>query len=211
MESGHTGSLLRLLSGVTFIGEQNFEDHLMFSIGGGAGRSGEFQLDGGNVSSNVLGTHSLEFNPPVDAVQEVKVEVNGYAAEYGRSTGGVVAMTTKSGTNEFHGTVYENLRNNVFDARSFFAPAVAPRKYNVFGGVLGGPIRRNKTFFFASLEGTRRVDGNTLTYSFPSPQEVLGDFSAVPGNLLDPLTRVPFPTVLSIAISPCDCCTNPNT
>jgi len=193
VESGRTGGLLRLLPGVAFISEETFEDHLNFSIGGGPARSGEYQLDGGNITLNTLLTRSIEFNPPVDAVQEMKVEVNGYPAEYGRSTGGVVSMTSKSGTNEFHGSAYENLRNNNFDARSFFAPSVAPRKYNVFGGSLGGPVRKDKTFFFASYEGTRRVDGRTRIYTFPLPQETRGDFSASPGTVIDPVTRAPFP------------------
>jgi outer membrane receptor protein involved in Fe transport len=193
VESGRAGGLLRLLPGVAFISEETFEDHLNFSIGGGPARSGEYQLDGGNITLNTLLTRSIEFNPPVDAVQEMKVEVNGYPAEFGRSTGGVISMTTKSGTNQFHGSLYENLRNNNLDARSFFAPSVAPRKYNVFGASFGGPIRREKTFFFASYEGTRRVDGRTRIYTFPLPQERSGDFSASPGTVLDPLTRAPFP------------------
>jgi outer membrane receptor protein involved in Fe transport len=193
LESGRSGGLIRLLPGVTFISEETFEDHLNFAIGGGPARSGEYQLDGGNNTLNTMLSRSIEFNPPVEAVQEIKVEVNGYPAEYGRSTGGIVSMTTKSGTNEFHGALYENFRNNKLDARSFFAPSVAPRKYNVFGAALGGPIRRNKTFFFFSYEGVRRVDGRTRIYSYPTAQEVRGDFSASPGSLLDPVTRTPFP------------------
>jgi hypothetical protein len=193
IESGRAGGLMRLLPGVAFVSEETFEDHLNFSIGGGPGRSGEYQLDGGNITLNTLLSRSIEFNPPVDAVQEVKVEVNGYPAEYGRSTGGVVSMTTKSGTNEFHGSIHENLRNDKLDARSFFAPSVAPRRYNVFGGVLGGPVRKDKTFFFGSYEGTRRVDGRTKIYSFPSPQATRGDFTDYPGAVIDPSMRAPFP------------------
>jgi outer membrane receptor protein involved in Fe transport len=193
LESGRTAGLVRLLPGVTFVSEEKFEPQVNFSIAGGQARSGEYQLDGGNITLNALLTRTLEFNPPVEAVQEMKIEVNGYPAEYGRSTGGVFSMTTKSGTNEFHGVVYENLRNDIFDARSFFAPSVAPRKYNVFGAAVGGPIRKDRTFFFFSYEGTRRVDGRTKTYSFPTPQEVRGDFSADAGSVIDPMTRKPFP------------------
>ena len=193
LESNRTGGLLRLLPGVAFISEETFEDHLNFSIAGGPGRSGEYQLDGGNLTLNAMLSHSIEFNPSVEAVQEVKIEVNGYSAEYGRSTGGVVSMTSKSGTNRYHGVVYENLRNSNLDARNFFAPTVAPRRYNVFGTAIGGKIKKDKTFFFFSYEGTRRVDGKTKTYTFPRPEEVRGDFSAVPGVLMDPVSRTPFP------------------
>ena len=75
-------------------------------------------------------------NPPAAAMQEVKVEAPAYPAEYGRSAAGFISMTTKSGTNQFHGELYEFLRNDAMDARSFFAPSVAPRKYHVFGGTI---------------------------------------------------------------------------
>lgn len=192
LESGRTGGLVRLLPGVAFVSEETFEPQVNFSIAGGQARSGEYQLDGGNITLNAMLTRTMEFDPPVEAVQEMKVEVNGYPAEYGRSTGGIFQMTSKSGTNNYHGVVYENFRNSDLDARSFFAPGVAPRKYNVFGATLGGPIRRDKTFFFFSYEGTRRIDGQTRTYSLPTPAEVRGDFSADPGVLLDPKTRTPF-------------------
>jgi hypothetical protein len=192
LESGRTGSLVRLLPGVSFVSEETFEPQVNFSIAGGQARSGEYQLDGGNITLNAMLTRTMEFDPPVEAVQEMKVEVNGYPAEYGRSTGGIFQMTTKSGTNSYHGVLYENFRNSDMDGRSFFAPTVAPRKYNVFGGTIGGPIRKDKTFFFFSYEGTRRVDGQTRTYSFPTVAEVHGDFSADSGTLLDPKTHTPF-------------------
>jgi len=120
------------------------------------------------------------------------VEVNGYSAEYGHSTGGVFSITSKSGTNQFHGAVYENFRNNALDARSFFAPSIAPRRYNVYGAEIDGPIRKDNTFFMFSFEGTRRVDGQTRVYSYPSPQQVTGNFSEQSTPVIDPLTRLPF-------------------
>ncbi|MFL6417109.1 MAG: TonB-dependent receptor domain-containing protein, partial [Bryobacteraceae bacterium] len=192
LESDRSGALVRLLPGVTFISEETFEPQLNFSIAGGQGRSGEYRLDGGNITLNALLTRTTEFNPPVEATQEMKVEVNGYSAEYGHSTGGVFSITSKSGTNQFHGAVYENFRNSELDARSFFAPSVAPRRYNVYGAEIDGPIRKDKTFFMFSFEGTRRVDGQTRVYSYPSRQQVTGNFSDQATPVIDPLTRLPF-------------------
>lgn len=193
LESDRSGALVRLLPGVTFQQEETFEPQLDFSLAGGPARSNEYRLDGNSVTLNALLTRTIEFNPPVEATQELQVEVNAYPAEYGHAVGGVFHLTTKSGTNQFHGNVYENLRNNDFDARSFFAPSVAVRHYNVFGVEADGPIFKNKTFFMVSYEGTRRVDGQTRTYSYPSQQEVLGNFADQSGTLTDPLSKTPFP------------------
>jgi hypothetical protein len=193
LESDRSGGLVRLMPGVAFVSEETFEPQLNFSIAGGQGRSGEYRLDGGNVTLNALLTRTIEFNPPMEATQELSVEVNAYPAEYGHSTGGVFSITSKSGTNRFHGSVYENFRNNDLDARSYFSRSVPPRKYNVFGGEVDGPIRKNKAFFMFSYEGTRRVDGWTRVYQFPSQQEVHGDFSDQAAPIIDPLTGTPFP------------------
>lgn len=193
LESDRSGALVRLLPGVTFISEETFEPQLNFSIGGGQGRSGEYRLDGGNITLNALLTRTTEFNPPVEATQEMKVEVNGYEAEFGHSTGGVFNITSKSGTNQLHGSVYENFRNSDLDARSFFAPSVAPRHYNVFGAEVDGPIIKDKTFFMVSYEGTRRVDGQTRVYSYPSQQEVGGRFNDQSAAIIDPVSKTPFP------------------
>lgn len=192
LESGRSGGLVRLMPGVAFVSEETFEPQLNFALAGGQGRSGEYRLDGGNVTLNALLTRTIEFNPPIEATQEMSVEVNAYPAEYGHSTGGVFSITSKSGTNQFHGSVYEDLRNNDFDARSYFSPSVAPRKYNVFGAEVDGPIRKDKAFFMVSYEGTRRVDGFTRVYQYPSQQEVHGDFSDQSATVIDPLTHTPF-------------------
>lgn len=193
LASRRVGSLVRLLPGVTFGSEDTQEGAVNFSISGGRSRQQMWTLDGGVIQGNAMLTGILEFNPPVEALQEFRVESLGYPAEYGRSMGGFIAMTTKSGTNELHGVLYHYLRNDAFDARSFFAPRVAPRKYNVFGGTLGGPIRKDRTHFFGSYEGTRRRDGVTRIFNVPTSAEILGDFSARSGTPLDPLTRTPFP------------------
>lgn len=193
LASRRMGSLVRLLPGVTFGSEDTQEGAVNFSLAGGRSRQQMWTLDGGVVQGNAMLTGILEFNPPVEALQEFRVEALGYPAEYGRSLGGFIAMTTKSGTNDYHGVLYHYLRNDAFDARSFFSPRVAPRKYNVFGGTLGGPIRKDRTHFFGSYEGTRRRDGVTRVYNVPTAAEVQGDFSARSGTLLDPLTGTPFP------------------
>jgi hypothetical protein len=161
LASRRAASLARLSGNVTFIEEGAGAEALpFFSMAGGRARNQMWYLDGGIAQNMALGVPQLGLNPPVEALQEFKIETNNYAAEYGRTTGGVITMTTKSGTNEVHGSVYEFLRNDKLDARRFFSPGVSPRKYNVFGGTIGGPVRRDKTHFFASYEGARRRDAD---------------------------------------------------
>jgi hypothetical protein len=123
-----------------------------------------FWIDGAWGQNMRLGIGQVDTDPPVELVEEIKVLSNNYSAEYGASAGGVIIETTKSGTNQFDGSAYEYLRNDVLDAPGFFAPVqngvkVKPElRYNVFGGSVGGPTRRNKTFFF-DYEGQRRRTG----------------------------------------------------
>lgn len=193
LASRRMGSLVRLLGNVTLESEASWEGIVNFSIAGGRARQQIWQLDGGNLQGVMLVTGIVSVAPPVEAIHEFRVEANGYPAEFGRTMGGFVSMTTKSGTNQLHGALYEFLRNNAFDARNFFSAAEAPRRYNVFGATIGGPIRRDRTHFFFSYEGTRRRDGVTRILNVPTAQEVRGDFSQSPGILIDPLTREPFP------------------
>ena len=193
MSSRNFANLVRLDGNVTFITENEAVGLVDVEIAGGRGRMVGWNFDGAFGAQNSLLSAPNALNPPVAAVQEFKVETAGVPAEIGRSTSGVLSVTTKSGTNQFHGEVYEFVRNNYFDARSFFAPSVAPRRYNVFGGTVGGPIKTDVTHFFFSYEGTRRRDGLTNTFSVPSPQQVQGDFSQAAGTLLDPTTGQPFP------------------
>src|SRR6185437_13776803 len=93
--------------------------------------------------------------PSIDAIAEIRVLTSDYAAELGRTSGAVVNIITKSGSNNFHGGIYEYFRNDVFDARDYFANGKPEYRQNVFGGSIGGPIQRDKTFFFASLEENR--------------------------------------------------------
>jgi Carboxypeptidase regulatory-like domain/TonB dependent receptor len=194
LASRRAASLVRLMGGVTFLQEGAGGEALpFFSMAGGRARNQMWYIDGGVAQNMAIGVPQLGLNPPVEALQEFKIEANNYAAEYGRTTGGHITMTTKSGTNQFHGALYEYLRNDALDARRFFSPGVSPRKYNVFGGTVGGPIRKDRTHFFFSYEGARRRDGVTQVLNVPTPEEVRGDFSARPGQLIDPTTRMPFP------------------
>src|SRR5947208_12204944 len=90
-------------------------------------------------------------------MQEFKVIANNSSAEYGHSTGGIVSMATRSGTNQFHGSVFESLQNDIFNARNFFSAHRAPVKLNQYGGTIGGPIKKDRTHFFATWEETRQL------------------------------------------------------
>ena len=114
-----------------------------------------FQIDGMDNNERFVGTQTIK--PSLDGIQEVKILSNLYAAELGRTGGAVINVITKSGTNEFHGSAYEYFRNDIFDTTDWLTQKVAPYKQNQFGGSLGGPIVRGRTFFFADYEGYRNV------------------------------------------------------
>jgi hypothetical protein len=185
-----------------------------FSLAGGRTQSQMFWIDGGTGQNMRLGIGQVDMDPPVEVVQEVKILSNNYSAEYGGSAGGVIIANTKSGTNVLRGTLFEYLRNEILDAANFFAPISgnrkikAPLRYNVFGGTVGGPLRKDRTFFFFAYEGSRRSEGQTRTLTVPTPLQRQGDFSQTfdaRGNLIpiyDPATtrseagrmlRDPFP------------------
>jgi hypothetical protein len=193
LASRRIGSLMRLMGNVTFVSEASWEGISNFAIAGGRGRQQIWQLDGGNLQGVMLVTGIVSVAPPVEAMEEFRVLANGYPAEFGRTMGGFISMTTKSGTNRFKGSLYEFLRNDAFDARNFFATTKAPIRYNVFGGTLGGPIIRDRTHFFFSYEGTRRRDGVTRILNVPTTNEIQGDFSGSSTNVIDPTTGQPFP------------------
>ncbi|MBI3681805.1 MAG: TonB-dependent receptor [Acidobacteria bacterium] len=163
-----------------------------FAMAGGRGDNANWTIDGGNAQNILLGVATLTFDPPIDSLEEFNVEISNYKAELGRTGGGVVQMTTKSGTNNFHGTLYEFLRNDALDARNFFSATKPVLRYNQFGGSLGGRIRRDRTFFFANYEGIRRTSQSTMIASIPSAAERAGNFSAQSTVVRDPLTGGPF-------------------
>ncbi|MFZ0960764.1 MAG: TonB-dependent receptor [Terriglobia bacterium] len=123
------------------------------AVNGGGPNGVNYQLDGADNNDTYMNTN-LPFPNP-DAIQEFNVQTGNMSAEYGNAVSGVVDIVTKSGTNELHGDVFEFLRNYVFDARNFFAPTRDTLKQNQFGGTLGGPIKKDKLFFFGSYQGTR--------------------------------------------------------
>lgn len=154
-----------------------------FSLAGGRVQNQMFWLDGGSIQNMRLGIGQVDIDPPVEVIREFRVIQNNYSAEYGGSAGGLIVSTSKSGTNEIHGSAFEYFRNDALDAAGFFAPVQgdrkikAPLRYNLFGGTLGGPIRRDRTHYFAGYEGTRRTDGFTQTLTVPTELQRAGDFS----------------------------------
>ena len=154
-----------------------------------------FLLDGAYNVDPKLNTFGVK--PPVDAIQEFEVLTSTHDAAFGRNSGGQINVILKSGTNSFHGTVYEFFRNGALDARNYFAPSnEAKPKYqrNQYGFSLGGPVVKDKTFFFADYEGTRAREGITRVASVPTLLERSGDFSqSFFARPIDPFTQQPFP------------------
>ena len=138
-------------------------------------------VDNNSISTNVQELTTQVARPSVDSIQEFKVSTNPYNAENGRSPGALISVTTKSGTNEFHGTLYEFHRNRVFDANNFFLNRAGREKgqniQNQFGGNVGGPVLKDRAFFFFNYEGTRIRKGATRIGNVPLPNEIIGDFS----------------------------------
>ena len=148
-----------------------------YSSNGQRSTSNNFMVDG--IDNNNYEGGSVAQLPSIDSIQEFQVQTNNFAAEYGRSSGSIVNLVTKSGTNQLHGSVYEFLRNNALDARNFFAdPAfAAPElRLNQFGATLGGPIQKDKTFFFGNYEGFRQIAGITNLTNVPTDAEKMGIF-----------------------------------
>jgi Carboxypeptidase regulatory-like domain len=148
------------------------------SVGGSRAQSTDWLLDG--VDNNELTAGGISILPSIDAIQEFKVLTYNYSAEYGTRAGPTVLVTTKSGTNQFHGTVFEFLRNTRLDARSFFATEREKFNLNQFGGALGGPIQKNKTFFFADYQSKRQRHGIPFVGLIPTPAMMNGDFRLDP-------------------------------
>jgi len=153
-----------------------------FSSNGSRSLQNNFQLDGIDNNSDlgdVLNGSAYVIQPSVDAISEFKVETNSYSAEFGRGNGAIMNAVIKSGTNQFHGDAYEFFRNDVLDARNafdFFGRQ--PYQQNQFGATLGGPIVKNKTFFFGDYEGLRIRQALPQLVLVPTPAEIGGDFSS---------------------------------
>ncbi len=184
-------SLVSVSSGVTLPPGTAFP-----RINGGRSRTNEYLYDGISVLQPEPGT--VAFFPIIDPIQEFKVETNSPPAEFGRFNGGVVNLSTKSGTNQFHGSAFEFFRNEVLNARNLFAPAGSARpvfRRNQFGGTIGGPIQRDRTFFFADYQGTRQEIGRVRISTVPTLLQRQGKFTeAVSGKvpaIYDPATTQP--------------------
>lgn len=175
-------NLINMIGGAVFV-QYDSGAKPNFSLAGGRTQSQMFWIDGGTGQNMRLGIGQIDLDPPVETLQEVKVLANSYAAEFGGSAGGVIIATTKSGTNNVRGSAFEYFRDDALDAGNFFAPVVDGRKvkpplrYNVFGGTVGGPVQRDRTFFFFGYEGSRRTDGFTSILTVPTEAQRRGDFS----------------------------------
>ncbi len=184
------------------ISTKNYPNEALVSVGGGALNGLTYLMDGG--------THNDPFNnlnlplPFPDAVQEFKVETSALPAQYGQHSAGAVNVVTKSGGNEFHGDAFEFVRNGDFNARDFFAPVRDALKRNQYGGTLGGPIRRNKLFFFLGWQDTIiHSQPQTTPAVLPTPSELAGNFVPyetqcfkTPQTLLAPYVNNVLPTSL---------------
>lgn len=172
-------------------------------VDGGSG-SVNYYLDGGINMTNLRNTGNVTPNP--DAIQEFRVQTNSYNAEYGRFASGIINVLTKSGTNKFRGSLYEFVRNDVFNANEWGASLEkAPYKRNQFGGTIGGPIKSDKTFFFFSYSGLRQITSTFLSGAIvPTAAERAGDFRLSSTIPKDPSTGVlPNRTVASMAVVSC--------
>ena len=155
-----------------------------FNVAGNSEIANNYIKDG--IDNNDETTNQPLHRPILDAVREFKVLTGTYSSEYGRQAGGQVIVSTKSGTNDFHGALFEFHRNSPLDARNFFAPVKPSFRRNQFGGVLGGPIRRDRTFFFVGYEGQRRGQQEASLATVPTIAIKNGDFSALATPLKNP-------------------------
>ena len=169
-----------------------------YGVNGQRPESNNYLLDGARIVNRMDGGYALRV--PVDAIAEFRILTHTASAEYGGTVGGTTTVVTRSGSNAFHGSVYEFLRNDRLDARNFFSEEVEPLKQNQFGATLGGPVRKNRAFFFAYYEGFRNREGITRSASVPTAGQREGDFSQLidpqtgePAMLVNYLTGQPFP------------------
>ena len=176
-----TYQLLQLQPGVQsqqgydlFAGSENAG---VVSVNGGRGRSNNFNVNGGDANDQFIGVPAIQPSP--DTIEEFRVLTNTFDAEYGRNSGSVVNVVTKGGTNEFHGDVFEFFRNRALNTRGFFDTEKPKFNQNQFGGTLGGPIRKDRTFFFVSAEDREIRQGiSSDLVTVPTLAERSGDFSA---------------------------------
>jgi hypothetical protein len=199
--NGRDESELILLSGAAvelnygdYISSKNYPTSHTIAIAGGQAAGTGYIFDGGGAYNDLYGGANLPLPFP-DALQEFSVQTSTIPAQYGGYAGGVVNIVTKAGTNQFHGDGFEFLRNGAVDARNFFASSTDTLKRNQFGGTIGGPIKKDKLFFFGGYQGTiTRTAPGTSVFFVPTPDALSGDFSTLesaectssPGTLTNP-------------------------
>lgn len=197
-----TMNVVQTIGAAVFLNDNPGGSQPTYSLAGGRVQSQMTFLDGGLTQNFRLGAGQQSIDPPIDAIREIQVIASTYPAQYGASNGGIVIESSKSGGNRVHASAYEFLRNEDADAPGYFAafkngvsgPKIRPEnRYNIYGGTIGGPIWRDRTFFFFSTEIFRWNEGVTTTLNVPSQQERTGNFSQLLGA---PLTGNP--------IDPCD-------
>ncbi|HWB96467.1 MAG TPA: hypothetical protein VG672_07185, partial [Bryobacteraceae bacterium] len=154
-----------------------------YAVNGQRPESNNYLLDGAQNVNRVDSGFALKV--PVDAIAEFRILTHTAPPEYGGFSGSTTSVVTKSGTNQFHGALYEFLRNDSMDARNFFSARIEPLKQNQFGGTLGGPLQKDRLFFFGYYEGYRNRQGITQSASVPTAAQRAGDFSGLPAPLRD--------------------------
>ena len=197
--------LVQLTAGVTpgrpadFGGDgtiDNFRGRFVFSANGQRVTTNNFILDGVDNNANLFNAGGVVIAPVIDSIEEFKVSVSNFSPEFGRAAGAVMSVQTKAGTNQLHGTLFEFLRNNVLDANTFFNNTAGqpnpPFRQNQFGFTAGGPIVKNRTFFFGDYQGFRIGDTYNFLSNVPTLQERQGSFTGGPyGTIYDPNTATP--------------------
>lgn len=146
------------------------------SVNGGRESSNGFMINGADANEGV--SNGAAIIPNLDSIDQFRIITNNFDAEYGNFSGGQINVVTKAGTNSFHGDAFDFLRNTDLDAKNYFAPDRGVYIQNIFGGVVGGPIRKNKLFFFGDFQGTKQIQGATQNYPVPSDANRSGDLSS---------------------------------
>lgn len=194
--------LLVLAPGVTDVGRgysefYNSQDSLMTHSNGQSANANNFQVEG--IDNNWDNGNLTIFIPPTEAIDTVNIITSNYDAEFGSATGAVTNVTLRSGTNNIHGSVFEFNRVSKLGANNVFASTKAPATYNLFGVTMGGPIRKNKTFFFGDYQGIRDHLGSTTRVTIPTMDFRSGNLSQAPAAIYDPASgnsdgsgRLPF-------------------
>jgi hypothetical protein len=151
-----------------------------------------FLVDGVSVTDEYF--NNVATSPSPDATQEFTISLTDYGADFGGKSGGLISIITKSGTNRFHGSIYEFVRNSAFDAENYFTPEgiATPLHGNQFGAAVGGPIVKKNTFFFANYDGQRLEQAQSQLFSVPTADQRAGNLSSL-GNVHDPVTKTPIP------------------